>query len=269
MDFGSIELKFRTGVNIQFLILNLNFKIGYKYILKRKWLFLIFLTNFLQSTLWKCGCHGHKERSIFFILDSKHVHLLYIFRKRHKVSRTDLFSHWSFAPKATRGNKKHPTVLIGLKAACHLKKDVQGKLAIDKDSYCKFLELSIPWEKDSIFFIPVGLDNQRHSDHETPKIKFHSVRALERYFDPKNLIHGRETSTISKFSALIFEKYFKKRSVQGCRNGRAKRHRKIYLTCPFCQYKGPVKLMQQLKVAHSFLQSVSNQFHFIILSLPM
>ena len=33
--------------------------------------------------------------------------------------------------------------------------------------------------------------------------------------------------------------------------------------------KGPVKLMQRVKIAHLFLQSVSNQFHFIILSLPM
>ena len=34
-------------------------------------------------------------------------------------------------------------------------------------------------------------------------------------------------------------------------------------------YKGPVKLIKQVKIAHSFLQSVSNQFHDIILSLPM
>ena len=33
--------------------------------------------------------------------------------------------------------------------------------------------------------------------------------------------------------------------------------------------KGPVKLIQKDKIAHSFLQSVSNLFHFIILSLPM
>ena len=31
-------------------------------------------------------------------------------------------------------------------------------------------------------------------------------------------------------------------------------------------YKGPVRLMQRVKIAHSFLQSVSNQFHVIILS---
>ena len=31
--------------------------------------------------------------------------------------------------------------------------------------------------------------------------------------------------------------------------------------------KGLVKLMQRVKIAHSFLQSVSNLFHFIILTL--
>ena len=33
--------------------------------------------------------------------------------------------------------------------------------------------------------------------------------------------------------------------------------------------KGPVKLINRVKIAHSFLQSVPNQFHFIILSLAM
>ena len=34
-------------------------------------------------------------------------------------------------------------------------------------------------------------------------------------------------------------------------------------------YKEPVKLIKRVKIAHSFLQSVSNQFHVIILNLPM
>ena len=34
-------------------------------------------------------------------------------------------------------------------------------------------------------------------------------------------------------------------------------------------FKGPVKLIKRVKIAHSFLQSVLNQFHVIILSLPM
>ena len=33
--------------------------------------------------------------------------------------------------------------------------------------------------------------------------------------------------------------------------------------------KGPVKLTKRVKIAHPFLKSVSNQFHVIILSLPM
>ena len=33
--------------------------------------------------------------------------------------------------------------------------------------------------------------------------------------------------------------------------------------------KGPVKLMKRVKIAHSFLQAVSYQFHVIVLSLPM
>ena len=31
----------------------------------------------------------------------------------------------------------------------------------------------------------------------------------------------------------------------------------------------PVKLIKRVKIAHSFLQSVSDQFHVIVLSLPM
>ena len=34
-------------------------------------------------------------------------------------------------------------------------------------------------------------------------------------------------------------------------------------------YNGPVKLIKRVKIAHSFLQSVSDQFQVIILSLPM
>ena len=33
--------------------------------------------------------------------------------------------------------------------------------------------------------------------------------------------------------------------------------------------KGPVKLIQRVKIAHSFLELVSNLFHYIILSLSM
>ena len=50
------------------------------------------------------------------------------------------------------------------------------------------------------FFGPLGFDTQRNSDHETPKIKFYSVKALKCNLNDKNLIHGRVTATISKFS---------------------------------------------------------------------
>ena len=33
--------------------------------------------------------------------------------------------------------------------------------------------------------------------------------------------------------------------------------------------RGPVRIIKQVKIANSFLQSVSNQFHVIILSLPI
>ena len=33
--------------------------------------------------------------------------------------------------------------------------------------------------------------------------------------------------------------------------------------------KGPVKLIKRVKIAHSLSDFVSNQFHFIILTLPM
>ena len=38
----------------------------------------------------------------------------------------------------------------------------------------------------------------------------------------------------------------------------------VNVTC-----KGPVKLIQPVKIANSFLQSVSDLFNFLILSLPM
>ena len=39
--------------------------------------------------------------------------------------------------------------------------------------------------------------------------------------------------------------------------------------CKLVYSKGSVKLIKREKIAYSFLQSVSNQFHVIILSLPM
>ena len=72
----------------------------------------------------------------------------------------------------------------------------------------KYFELLVSWERKLNFFSPLGFDLQRHSDQEIPKIKRHSVRVLKRYLNKKNLTHGRETATILKFSALIYETYF-------------------------------------------------------------
>ena len=47
------------------------------------------------------------------------------------------------------------------------------------------------------FFSFLGFNIQRNSDHETPKIKLYSVRALKRYMNEKSLTHGRVTATIS------------------------------------------------------------------------
>ena len=58
------------------------------------------------------------------------------------------------------------------------------------------------------FFSPSGFEIQSDFDYITSKIKFHSVRALKCYLNEKNLIHGRVTATISKFSPQIFETYF-------------------------------------------------------------
>ena len=41
-----------------------------------------------------------------------------------------------------------------------------------------------------------------------PKVKLYSVIAFKRYLNEKNLAHGREIATISKFSAQVFETYF-------------------------------------------------------------
>ena len=39
--------------------------------------------------------------------------------------------------------------------------------------------------------------------------------------------------------------------------------------CKLTTGKGPIKLIKRVKTANSFLQFVSDQFHVIILSLPM
>ena len=57
------------------------------------------------------------------------------------------------------------------------------------------------------------------------------------------------------------------KSLDGCYQGNISLSRKILIGQQ--PSKRLVKLMQQVKIAHSFLQSVSNQFRVIIFSLPM
>ena len=59
------------------------------------------------------------------------------------------------------------------------------------------------------FFSPLGSDVQTNSDPKIQIIKLHSVRALKRYRNEKNLIHGTVMATILKFSLQIFETYFR------------------------------------------------------------
>ena len=64
---------------------------------------------------------------------------------------------------------------------------------------------SLTFWKNLDLFGPLGFDIQRYAVHETTNIKLYSVRAFKRYLNEKR---GRETATISKFSALGFETYF-------------------------------------------------------------
>ena len=99
---------------------------------------------------------------------------------------------------------------------CFISNTAKLKFVIAKKngvSHLKFLESSVPWEKILIFLSPLGFDIQTNSDHKTQKIKLYSVRALKRYLNEKNLIHGRAVSMISKFSPQIFETYFGKKNL--------------------------------------------------------
>ena len=59
-------------------------------------------------------------------------------------------------------------------------------------------------------FKPLGIEVQTNPDHKTKKIKLYLVKALKRYLNEENLIHGRVMATISKFSPQIFKMYFRK-----------------------------------------------------------
>ena len=78
------------------LILNLDFKIPYKYILKKKGLSVLFWLIFVGALSKDASCHGNKGRYIsnFGIKRSPNIS-----RKNHKVSRKNISSFWSYAPK--------------------------------------------------------------------------------------------------------------------------------------------------------------------------
>ena len=88
-----------------------------------------------------------------------------------------------------------------------------GNVYIFVDRQYTEFHISNFWSRRSLgrnldFFSPLGFDVQTNSDHKTQKIKLYSVRALKRYLNEKNLMHGRVMATISKFSPQIFETYF-------------------------------------------------------------
>ena len=60
----------------------------------------------------------------------------------------------------------------------------------------QILKVVGPFEEKFEFFSPLGFKIRRNSDLETTKIKLHSVRALKRYLNEKNLTHSRETAAI-------------------------------------------------------------------------
>ena len=81
------------------------------------------------------------------------------------------------------------------------------------------------------------------------QIYIQSVKILKKTWEHKSFDTVKCCQLIVKYlcyAPFQFEAYFKE----------------------YC-YKGPVKLIKRVKIAHSFLQAVSNQFHVIILNLPM
>ena len=65
-------------------------------------------------------------------------------------------------------------------------------------------------------YSPSGFEIKSDLYYRTSKFMFYFVRALKCYLNEKNLMHGRVTSMISKFSPQIFETYFKCRPSGKC-----------------------------------------------------
>ena len=103
-----------------FLILTVKFDASIFW--REKRFFLLFLANFRQSTLWKCGCHGNEGRSILLILVSKDY--LHIFRKkkfqekivcRFGVVLQKPWREWKYSPpgpSSDRVNLTNPPAVI-------------------------------------------------------------------------------------------------------------------------------------------------------------
>ena len=71
------------------------------------------------------------------------------------------------------------------------------------------LRLVVPFGGKLYFVSLQGFEIQSDFDYITTKITFSSVRALKCYLNEKNLIHGRVTAPILKFSPHIVETYFR------------------------------------------------------------
>ena len=59
------------------------------------------------------------------------------------------------------------------------------------------------WKKD--FFSPLRFEAKNDFDHQTSKLKPHSIRASGQYLNHRNLIHGRETTSILDIVERNFE----------------------------------------------------------------
>ena len=96
-----------------------------------------------------------------------------------------------------------------------------------------------------------------------PKFKLYSVmiRALIRYLNKRNLIHGQETATISKFSALIFEIYFNQMNKRLFRGSGILQYghnflRKVYSFLESCTEHG----QESIKLVDKVNRRITNMF---------
>ena len=82
-----------------------------------------------------------------------------------------------------------------------------SKLPIYRFSHSQTFAVVGPLGVNLSVFSPLRFDVQTNSDHNIKR--FHSARALNRYLDEKNMIHGLVMATISKFNPQSLETYFR------------------------------------------------------------